>query len=252
MPVAALHSAHTIDSIPGAAPLAFATDCDFRPSGSASSDRAVLDEAGIECIVVDFAQMPKLAENGWRGTIRGIVDQSMIAGSNLRQLHDQGVRAVRVRLDKGADVDALPALADSVVSLGWHIEIEATLRPGAALLAPFQWTLMQMPVALCFADRSGYDPRLSLDHPDVVLIREIVQTGRGWVKLTDTVPSRYLRAFVEALLASRNDRIVWGSGTRRHPARPLAADLEDLVGDAAERRIILLHSPARLYGFGED
>lgn len=250
MPVAALHSAHIVDSIPGATPLAFATDCDFRPSGSASSDRAILDEAGIERIVVDFAQMPKLAENGWRGTIRSIVDQSMITGANLRQLHDQGVRAVRVRLDK--ETDALPALADSIVSLGWHIEVEATLRADAALLAPIQWTLMQMPVALCFADRSGYDPRLALDHPDVALIRELVQMGRGWVKLTDAVPSRNVKAFVEALLACRSDRVVWGSGTRRNPQRPLAASLEDLVGDATERRLILSQNPARLYGFGED
>jgi 2-pyrone-4,6-dicarboxylate lactonase len=236
-----------------------ATDCDFRTSGSAAHDRVVLGEAGIGRIVVDFAHWPKLAEGGWRGAIRGVIDESALAeAGDLRRLHERGVRAVRVRMNKPADAEALPALADRIVGLNWHIEIDAPLNANAALLAPAEWTLAQMPVALCFAKAGGYDPRLPLDHPDVALLFELVRVGRGWIKLSDAShasaqPAGDFRPFVAALLECRNDRIVWGSGIRheRGSARALSTGLEYMVCDAAERGMILSHNPARLYGFGE-
>lgn len=240
-----------------AALLSNATDCEFRSSGSAAHDRVTLGEAGIGRIVVDAANWPKLAESGWRGAIRGIVDASALADAgDPRRLHDRGIRAVRCRIAKPADIDALPAIADRIVSLGWHIEIDAPLGADRAVLAGAEWTLAQMPVVLCFARSGGYDPRLPLDHPDVALLLELVRIGRAFVKLSDAAhasaqPAGDFRPFVNALLERRGDRIVWGSGIRREQdATPAAsASLEHMVCDAAERRMILVENPARLYGF---
>lgn len=240
-----------------AAPFFDATDCDFRSSGSAARDRVMLGEAGIGRIVVDAASWPKLAEGGWRGAIRGVVDASVLSeAGDLRRLHERGVRAVRCRIETPADIEALPALADRIISLGWHIEIDAPLTADRAVLAGAEWTLAQMPVALCFARSGGYDPRLPLDHPDVALLLELARIGRAWVKLSDaahasTQPAGDFKPFVNALLERRGDRIVWGSGIRREqgaaPALPVG--LEYVVCDAAERRMILIDNPARLYGF---
>lgn len=234
-----------------------ATDCDFKSSGSAARDRVTLGEAGIGRVVVDAANWPMLAESDWRGEIRGVIDANALADAgDLPRLHDHGVRAVRCRIDTAAEIDALPALADRIVTFGWHIEIDAPLRADGAVLGRAQWRLAELPVALCFARSGGYDPRLPLDHPDVTLLFELVHSGRAWVKLSDAAhataqPAGDFKPFVAALLECRSDRIVWGSGIRHEQgaARALSAGLEYMVCDAAERRMILTGNPARLYGF---
>jgi predicted TIM-barrel fold metal-dependent hydrolase len=255
---------HTTDKgyATGASPalLLDATDCDFRTSGSCAHDRVVLGEAGINRIVVDAAQCPTLAESGWRGKIRAVIDQHALeTAGDLKRLHGRGVRAVRVHLDKAADAEALPALADRIVALGWHIEIDAPLSANSAVLAPAEWIFAELPVALCFSKNGGYDPRLPLDHPDVALLLALVRVGRAWIKLSDAShiraqPTGDYKAFVATLLECRSDRIVWGSGIRHEAdvARSLSRGIEYMVCDATERRKIMTDNPERLYRFDID
>lgn len=262
MPSAMLQATQDNDAATGAIPALpiNATDCDFRTSGSAAHDRVALGEAGIGRIVVDFGNWPKLAEGGWRGAIRGVIDSALLPDDDgLQRLHERGVRAVRVRLNHPSEANMLPALGDRIARLNWHVEIDASLSAHGALLAPIEWMLAEMPVALCFARTGGYDPRVPLDHPDIAVLLELIRVGRGWVKLSDNSqasaqPLGDFRAFVAALLECRSDRIVWGSGIRHEQgaARCLSAGLEYMVCDATERRMILSDNPARLYGFDGD
>lgn len=242
--------------------VANATDCDFRPSGAPERDRASLDHDGIRRVVVNLAEWRGGERQKWNREVRAIVDAAALRKIGIAELHETGVRGVRVAVTTAADLDALPALAERIVARRWHIELDLRLRQNRVLIADAEWTLMQLPVALSFAHFAGYEPQIALDHADVALIAELVRLGRAYVKLSEASrisaqPGGSFKPFIELLLAQRKDRLVWGSGIRREQPPPFMADapacsLDGWITDPAERNLILSRNPARLYGFDTD
>jgi predicted TIM-barrel fold metal-dependent hydrolase len=249
------------DSGGGGAALSRATDCDFQPSASPADDRANLDRAGIRRIVVNLADWPGGEPQRWKRAVRAVVDVAALRKIDIAELHDTGVRGVRVSIATAADLDGLPALAERIVARRWHIELDLRLRADRLLIADAEWTLMQLPVVLSFAHFAGYDPQIPLDHADVELVVELVRLGRAYVKLSEASrisaqPGADFKPFIETLLAQRKDRLIWGSGIRREQPPPaadtLSSSLDGWIADPIERNLILSRNPAQLYGFDTD
>lgn len=237
------------------------TDCDFDWLPAATDTIAMPRMAGAVChgIPTDEATLaPHLPFAADR--LRYVIDGGALDTATLHQLHDRGARAIRHRLPAAAQaaewLAALHADADRLAPLGWHIE----LAVGADLsaLATFEWELLQLPVALCLTDISAAVARLGVADEGVGLLLDLLHMGRSWIKLGGAIRYEALRGFVNAALAVRSDRLLWGSGgdePTRLPAdhaRQIAtrlAVLERLIPDEDDRAAVLVENPARLYGF---
>lgn len=185
-----------------------------------------------------------------------------IADAELEQLHDAGVRGVRINLvydGGGVGLDAASRIAERIAGMGWHIQFLADIsRIGAGLTA-----LERLPVPIVF-DHLGHLPASAgTGDPGFSALAEMVKRGKTWVKLSGAYrvaehdfPYPDARPFCEALLAASPARLVWGTDwphtVCRHPM-PNDGDLLDLfcdwVGSANLLKRILVDNPAELYGF---
>jgi len=204
----------------------------------------------------DLATLSPRAGQLDASAIRYVIDALPPDAATLHRLHARGVRGVRHSLaGDGAALEAIGRDADAVAPLDWHIE----LAVGADLsaLARHEWELLQLPVALCLTDITAAVARLGVRDDNVAMLLDLLHMGRIWIKLGGEIRYAELRGFVNAALAVRSDRLLWGSGDA--PV-PLPADqaqriavrlemLERLIPDEDDRAAVLIDNPARLYGF---
>jgi predicted TIM-barrel fold metal-dependent hydrolase len=89
---------------------------------------------------------------------------------------------------------------------------------------------------------------------------EMLQAGRGWVKLSspyslDQANPLAVRDLARAFVSAAPERLVWGTNWPHPNATAMPDDaalldaLADWAPDAAMRRAILVENPARLYHF---
>jgi 2-pyrone-4,6-dicarboxylate lactonase len=182
----------------------------------------------------------------------------------LRKLDAGGFRAARLmdQFPSGATTAVLEAVARRVAPLGWHIEINIAQCSDWVVLEP---RLRRCPVPLVFDHLGRPRGGEGVDQPGFRVIRRILaERDDCWTKissfyrLSDSGPPHYadMRPFVQALLADRPDRCVWGTNWP-HPGltkfMPNDADLLDLLeswlpGDAV-REPLFSANAARLYRF---
>ena len=187
-----------------------------------------------------------------------------VTDAELERLHARGVRGIRVNLvDKGGmpfdSFAAVERFGDRVRPLGWHIEYLVHVHEFEHLE-----TLARMPVDGVIG-HFGYTPAaFGAGHPGYRAFLRLFAAGRLWVKMTapyrvtgrPLMPYDDVAPFAEALLATRPDRLLWGSDwPHPHCPREMPNDgaMYELVtgwlGDAATRRRVLVENPAALYGF---
>jgi predicted TIM-barrel fold metal-dependent hydrolase len=205
-----------------------------------------------------------------------VIDQQ-ISDDALRQLHDAGVRGVRVNLetygqsDPAVALQALQWTARRVAPFGWHVQIFTNL----AVIAALHKEMRALPTALVIdhfgravaakgPTQAGFDALLAL-----------VAEGKAYVKLSaahrlssqpdcaDVAP------LARALIAANSDRMLWGSDwphtMSRQPGVPRTLEtiesfrpiddgvalnrLHQWARDRSELEKILVRNPARLYDF---
>jgi predicted TIM-barrel fold metal-dependent hydrolase len=248
-----------------------APDRSFTPPPAPFAEyRRVMTALGIERAV--FVQpsvygtnngllMATLREVG--PALRGVaVIDSNATERAIRDLHDAGVRGVRLNLLFGGGVpfsDAA-ALAERIKEYGWHLQ----LLLDASSFADLRANLAALPVPVVIDHMGHVKTDRGVDDPGFQDLLALLREGRDWVKLSgayrmsaedgppyaDTVP------FAQALLDVAPDRAVWATDWP-HPAHgkpmPKAAPLLDMVADwtsdPATQRRLLVENPARLYGF---
>lgn len=237
------------------------TDCDFAWFSATTDTIAMPRMVRAVChgMPTDEATLaPHLQSAPDR--LRYIIDGAALDTAALHHLHDRGARAIRHRLPNPTQADdwivALHADADRLAPLGWHIEL--AVGEDLSALATFEWELLQLPVALCLTDISAAVERLGVADEGVGLLLDLLHMGRTWIKLGGAIRYEALRGFVNAALAVRSDRLLWGSGggaPTRLPADHAGqiasrlAVLERLIPDEDDRAAVLVENPARLYGF---
>jgi len=209
-------------------------------------------------ITLDF-----LAEH--RGRYAGVATiRPDIAEEELARLDRGGFRAARLmdQFATGATTAMLEDVARRVAPYGWHIEINiAKCEDWIAL----EQRLRRCPVPLVFDHMGRPRGANGIDTPGFEVIRKLLaERDDCWTKiasfyrLSDSGPPHYddMRPFIQALLADRPDRCVWGTNWP-HPGivrdMPNDADLLDLLetwlpGDAV-RGPLFASNAAKLYRF---
>jgi predicted TIM-barrel fold metal-dependent hydrolase len=205
------------------------------------------------------------------GTGRGIaVPPDDVSPAELRRMHARGVRGVRINLESSGsqDVAVLAAMlarwSGRIADLGWHVQLYAASDVVAALAD----RLAALPTRVVLDHFALMAQAPGADGPGTA-IEDLLRTGRVLVKLsapyrlTSPASARdWARAFVEASPTS----VLWGSDWPHTARQPEAGRLgvsayrRIAPGELAEsvqawlpspdlRRLVLVDTPADLYGF---
>lgn len=200
------------------------------------------------------------------GQTRGIaVLRPDVQDSQLRALHDGGIRGIRFSLytdrDAMVSLDMLEPLAKRVAALGWHVQ----LHWRADQIAAQRGLLQRLPCPLVFDHMARLPAHEGARHPAFGVVRELVQQGRAWVKLSGPylnsmqgLAAGYADsdALAQAWVREAPERLVWGSDWPHvtEKAQPpdtamLLALLQRWIPAIATRERILVANAAALYGF---
>ena len=192
---------------------------------------------------------------------RGVaVVNAEVTDGELKRLDALGVRGIRFNLGAASatSLNLIEPLSHRVAPLNWHIQINAS--PQVIGAAAGLWRGLPCPVVF---DHLAHIREPNDQSPGFSVIRDLLQTGRGWVKLSGAYidssvgpPSYSDRAAIaEAYVREAPERLLWGSDWP-HPSakqRPDDAVLFDLLAywipDVKTRTRVLVENPAQLYGF---
>ena len=203
------------------------------------------------------------AISGYGAGARGIaVVGQDISDTELRDLHDGGIRGLRLNVlfGSGGGLQAFRPLAERIRDMGWHVQLLIdTSRDLAGLESDIR--TLGVPVVI---DHMGHFPvSAGLNSPEFKLMLDLVRDGIAWVKLSgcdrisDQHPA-YSDAIPRAqmLIEAGPSQMVWGtdwphvSKAENMPdTGELLNRLADYAPDPELRRAILVDNPARLYGF---
>jgi predicted TIM-barrel fold metal-dependent hydrolase len=184
-------------------------------------------------------------------------------GDEVARLHAAGVRGARVHdtphLGAAPSDDDVRRLTELVGPHGWHVALHV-VGAGIVERADLVRSLL-FPVVVDHMAR--VDLRDGLDSRAVRTLRDLLDTGRVWVKLSGAdrlataPPDMGDAADLAALLAAHApERVLWGTDfphPNTHGFVPDDGDVLDLlervVPGADARRRLLVENPAACFGF---
>lgn len=185
--------------------------------------------------------------------------------AELDRLHEAGVRGVRYNIGHAgaAPLAEMPFLARRIARRGWHVQLHVMDDRGGAPLADMERTLRELAADIVVDHMGSVRPSEGPQQASFAALLRLVGTGRCWVKLScgyrmSALPPPYedMIPFVQALLATRADRLVWGSDWPHvsfKGAMPNTTDVLDQmltwVPDEQQRRQVLVQNPEALYDF---
>jgi predicted TIM-barrel fold metal-dependent hydrolase len=211
------------------------------------------------------------------GAGRGVaVVEETISDDELRTMHSQGIRGLRLNIESSgmgnaeAVNAALTYWSQRIAVLGWHIQIYAGLDALFSALPVLRD--VSVPVVLDhFAMVRDYTPH---DDARAQAMLSLVRSGRAYVKLSapyriqsSQTPNLDAMAHLAARFLQANPkRVLWGSDwphTNREPGKAahelsayrhiehttLLEGIYAWLPTAALRTQVLVDNPARLYGF---
>ena len=185
--------------------------------------------------------------------------------AELERLHAAGFRGARCQLrklraaDGAARCAAIDAVAARIAAFGWHLQLHLD---GASLPELEPW-LRRLPLDVVLDHLGRVQLHAGTADPGCRALLRLVGDGACWVKLS--APNRFgdpqppypsLTPFIHTLVQAAPERFVWGSDwphSSSHGVMPDDAALLDLLAAwvplDALREQVLVHNPARLYGF---
>ena len=239
------------------------------PDATVDDYRMIAVELGLDRLVVvqpttygldNTCQLDAMAafDDAARGVM--VVDDNT-DDSELARLTDLGVRGARFHMLPGGAVpwEMLDVVARRIAPFGWHIQLQLNGRD----LYERGDQLLRLPVDLAVDHVGRFMPPVDIDHPSFETLLDVVESGRGWVKLSAPYESSVigppgyddLLPLVDALVARAPDRVLWATNWP-HPGQtdpPGAADLARLADrwfpDAGILHRVLVDNPAELYDF---
>jgi predicted TIM-barrel fold metal-dependent hydrolase len=268
-----------------AARLPFAAERGYTPPPAVADDLLALQQAlGLSRVVIvqpsvygsdNSCTLDGMRRLGARARGVAVIDERTTDAA-LADMHNAGIRGVRVNLETAGQTDpslALRKLQDAmarVAPLGWHVQTYTRL----SVIAALSEAMARLTVPLVIDHFGGAQAASGLDQPGFAALLQLVRSGAAYVKISAVYRSSDeapvygdVAPFARALIAANPERIVWGSDwPHPHAPRPgmTAADIsppydidDGLVlnqlplwaPDAALRRRILVDNPARLYGY---
>lgn len=185
-----------------------------------------------------------------------------VAEEAIEELNQAGLRGARINLLMGGkdSLESMEAVAERIKPFGWHLQLNLD---GICLpeIAP---RLKALPVPVVIDHMAMLRPAsVKLEHPAVRALRDLLNTGRCWIKLSgaealsEQAPHYWdLYPLAQTLTQDAPERCLWGTNwphPRAKPPMPNDGDLFDLLleyaPDEDTRFKILVENPERLYGF---
>jgi predicted TIM-barrel fold metal-dependent hydrolase len=235
--------------------------------------RHMLDTLGVERAVLvqpsvygsdNAAMLDVLAADPKRLRAVAVIEPDT-PNAELERMHALGVRGVRcnivdVKEGKGKlPMEMLLALAKRIAPFAWHLEFLMHVDETPDL----DKLLANFPVEVVFGHLGYMKTDKGLDAPGYAALLRLMKTGRAWVKLTGpyristgTLPYADVTPYAQALMDAAPGRIVWGSDWPHVMVKgqmpndgDLASCLAAWVPDEKLREQVLVHNPAKLYGF---
>lgn len=196
---------------------------------------------------------------------RGVaVLHPQVTDEELHELHGAGVRGLRFSQHDShtavTTADMIEPLAQRIADLGWHVQLHLK----GDQIVDMADVIRRLPAPVVF-DHMGRVPQpFGVRHPAYEIVRERLDAGRAWVKLSgpyldsQTGSPRYadIKPVAKGYVAAAPERLVWGSDWPHPTERDTKPDdavlldlLQEWVPDEPTRRRILVENPASLYGF---
>jgi predicted TIM-barrel fold metal-dependent hydrolase len=193
--------------------------------------------------------------------------------AELDQMHRGGIRGIRIRIDAmGSDPAVLrqqwKAAVDRIADRDWHVELVTTQLSQIEAIRE-QVMASAVPVSIDLGSQAA----LGAHQPGFGAFLSLIRAGKTYVNVSgpygvakqepeypDVAPT------VKALIAANPQRITWGTNwphvsrlagrkvTEITPGLPVDDGLDfnrfaSWTSDAAQRKLILVENPARLYRF---
>jgi predicted TIM-barrel fold metal-dependent hydrolase len=191
----------------------------------------------------------------------------------LADMHDAGIRGVRVNLESYGESDPavagkqLQRAAERVARLGWHVQTYTNLT----ILAALHDIILKLPTTLVVDHFGRPKTPLGTTQPGFAELLALLRSGKVYVKIS--APYRISQQphypdaapIAHAMIAANPDRIIWGTdwphpgAAKRNPAsiEPFRPEddgqalnrLTEWTAGSAELQKILVVNPAQLYQF---
>ena len=239
------------------------------PPASVADYRKVAARLGVRRVVVvqpttygldNTCTLDAVATLGPAARAVVVVDRN-VADDDLERLHRGGARGARFHMLPGGAVRwaDLGPVADRIAALGWHVQLQMNGHELAARLGD----LAALPTDLVIDHIGRFMPPADAARNHLDPLLRLLDGGRCWVKLSAPYESEpdhthaypVAAALIERLISHAPERLVWASNWP-HPGQaspPSPADLlrlrSEWLPDGAVRKQVLVHNPARLYGF---
>lgn len=192
------------------------------------------------------------------GNTRSIaVLHAEVSDAELKDLDAVGVRGVRIQFSGAAGHglikrEEIAPIAKRIAPLGWHIQFH---MPGA-LLAELEPLILSLPTPIVI-DHMGHAS--SVDQPQYKTVRKLLDTGRGWIKVSGMeIDSRVgaplysdTAEVAHAYVRANPNRVVWGTNwpVTKSDMIVLLNVLASVAGSSDQLHRILVENPEALYGF---
>lgn len=234
--------------------------------------RKVMARLDVERVVVvqstsygldNAVTLRAISELGPRNA-RGVATlDASVGDAELKRLDRAGIRGLRFQMLPGGAVpwDMLEPMAARVAPLGWHCQVQMDGR----LLPEREALLKRLPTPLMIDHVGKFLEPVRLEHPGVLSLLRLLDTGRVWMKLSAPYevskagPPYYddVGAIARACVRANPERLVWASNWPHVSVKtpPDDAALLDVLLDwapnEADRQRILVETPAAFYGFSD-
>ena len=243
------------------------------PDAPLSAYRHMLQTLGIERAVlvqpsvygtdntVMLNAMSELGRDHCRGV--AVVDDD-IGDSEIRRMHEAGVRGVRINVVDVAEgkgvipMESLRRLARRVQPFGWHVEFLMHADDFPDLDRQFA----DFPVDIVLGHLGYMKTDKGLAQPGYQAMLRLMRSGKCWVKLTgpyristQSMPHADTNDYARALLDAAPERVIWGTDWPHVMVKsemPNDGELADLLLEwvpESLREQVLVKNPAKLYGF---
>jgi 2-pyrone-4,6-dicarboxylate lactonase len=207
----------------------------------------------------------------WPGRLRGIaITDTRVAPATLPDWHRRGMRGLRFHLFssagrpgylRGVGFDVFETFRPAMRELGWVMQVWCDWRIFADVAGALRDISTEMPVVI--DHMLNIPAERGIDDPAFQALLRLVGDGHLHAKLSGAyrLSQQYAdyadaQPFHAALVRANPERLVWGTDWP-HPQvdaamMPDDGHLVDLfhrwTPDAAHRRLILVDTPARLFG----
>ncbi|NCF47051.1 MAG: amidohydrolase family protein [Alphaproteobacteria bacterium] len=197
---------------------------------------------------------------------RGVCAIKMDASdASLEELHDQGIRGVRLNLDnKGGmplELTEISKLEDKIKGFGWHLEY---LFPGKDIVE-LESVLSNASVPVSIGHFAYQPATAGINADGFKTLLRLVKDGNTWIQIsganrvseTDLPPYDDVLPMARALVEANPDNVMWGTDwphPNKYEVNPNDGDLVNWFGewitDDAMRKRIMVDNSEAFYDFG--